>query len=207
MFYSQYKNALYKKSDDLFYKFAGINTWSIEKNIPEDLVEVSNENALKLLQQTRCKIRIPVGVVGTATPTDLQYNAAKQIGEIIANLGFIIICGGRNGVMKAVCEGAQIHNGITIGILPNLDTNEANNFVSIPIATGIGFARNAIIASASFCLISIGGGNGTLSEIAFGLQYNKPVYSILSEFKLNGVNYLDDVNLITKQLFNIIFDN
>lgn len=205
MFHSSTENNLYKIINNILCKFSGINKWTVEKNPPEDLIPVSDSTALNLLQKSAHKIRIPIGVIGTATPTDLHYVTAKKIGETLSYLGFTVLCGGRSGVMKAVCEGVQINNGISIGILPNLDANEANEFVSIPIATGIGFARNSIIASSSLCLISIGGGNGTLSEIAFGLQYNKPVLSLFSEFKINGVIYLNDMNMITKHLINIIF--
>jgi uncharacterized protein (TIGR00725 family) len=80
--------------------------------------------------------------------------------------------------MEAACKGAMDANGLTIGILPSEDTQEANDYVKIPIATGIGIARNIIIVNTAQALISINGGYGTLSEMAFAVQLGKPLFSL-----------------------------
>lgn len=98
-----------------------------------------------------------------------------NIGRDIAKANCILICGGMNGVMEAACKGASENGGLTIGILPTRNKEDANKYVRIPIATGIGFARNAIITSAADGIIAINGKHGTLSEIGFTLGYDKPV--------------------------------
>ncbi|PKP56700.1 MAG: TIGR00725 family protein [Candidatus Altiarchaeales archaeon HGW-Altiarchaeales-2] len=98
-----------------------------------------------------------------------------NIGRDIAKADCILICGGMNGVMEGACRGAVENNGLTIGILPTGNKEDANEYVQISIATGIGFARNAIITSAADGIIAINGRHGTLSEIGYALGYNKPV--------------------------------
>jgi hypothetical protein len=80
--------------------------------------------------------------------------------------------------MEAGCRGTAEHGGISISLLPDATWKAANPCVTIPIATGLGVARNAIIAQAFFCLVAIDGGYGTLSEIAFGLQFGRPVFAL-----------------------------
>ena len=111
-------------------------------------------------------------------------------------MGLMVICGGRKGVMEAVCKGVKENNGISIGLLPEYSIEGANQYVSIPLPTGIGFARNALIASSSYCLIAIGGGNGTLSEIAYGLQFGKKVFSIECNLNADGLIKCDDVQIV-----------
>jgi hypothetical protein len=77
--------------------------------------------------------------------------------------------------------------GVTVGILPDEDDLKANPFVSIPIATGMGIARNAIIARSADAVIAIDGSYGTLSEIAFALQLEKPVFCLNSWNEIPGI--------------------
>ena len=98
---------------------------------------------------------------------------AEEVGRGLAQMGFAVVCGGRHGVMEAVCRGASSVGGMTIGLLPDADPSFANPYVGIVIATGIGEARNALIARASLCLVAIGDSFGTLSEVAFGRQFGK----------------------------------
>jgi uncharacterized protein (TIGR00725 family) len=100
------------------------------------------------------------------------------VGKLIAQSGAVLICGGRGGIMEAVCKGAAEANGLTIGILPGDDISEANTYVKIPIATGLGIARNIIIVKSAQAVISIAGRYGTLSEMAFAAQLGKPLFSI-----------------------------
>ncbi|GAH11670.1 unnamed protein product, partial [marine sediment metagenome] len=90
----------------------------------------------------------------------------------------ILICGGRGGVMEAACKGAKEEKGITIGVLPGNDKENANPYIDIPIVTGMGEARNVIIARSSDAVIAIAGKYGTLSEIAFALRFDVPVVGI-----------------------------
>lgn len=119
-----------------------------------------------------------VGVVGGAACTPEEAILAEEVGRLVARRGALLICGGRGGVMEAACRGARSTGGTTIGILPGDDRDDANRWVSIPIATGLGLARNAIVARAADVLIAVAGGPGTLSEIALGLSMGKAVVSL-----------------------------
>jgi uncharacterized protein (TIGR00725 family) len=119
-----------------------------------------------------------VAVIGGSAPTPEEVVAAKAVGRALAEAGAVLICGGRGGVMEAACQGAKAAGGVTIGILPGTDRREANPYVDIPIVTGIGVARNAIIARTAQAAVAVGGSYGTLSEIAFALAFGVPVVGL-----------------------------
>ena len=102
---------------------------------------------------------------------------AETVGRCIARKGGVLVCGGRGGVMKAVCKGARAENGITIGILPQTK-EEANEFIDIAIPTGIGHKRDFLVVSAGEAVIAIGGRWGTLNEISFAMIFGKPLILI-----------------------------
>jgi len=103
--------------------------------------------------------------------------AAENVGRFIAQRGGVVVCGGRGGIMRAVCKGAKEENGITVGILPE-SKEEANEFVDIPIVTGLGHRRNFLIVDAADAVIAIGGRWGTLNEISFSMVFEKPLILI-----------------------------
>lgn len=119
-----------------------------------------------------------IGVIGAGTCTAEAAELAVEVGREIARRGGLLLCGGLGGVMEAVSSGAKGEGGITIGILPGERSEEANNYIDIPIITGLGHGRNIIIARSSDILIAISGGYGTLSEIAFALLLKKKVISL-----------------------------
>jgi uncharacterized protein (TIGR00725 family) len=123
-----------------------------------------------------------VAVIGASSARDSVLQAAFDTGVEIMKAGFTLICGGRGGVMEASCRGAASiagkSSGRIVGVLPGYDKNEANPYVDLVIATGIGYARNSIIVSSADAVIAIGGGSGTLSEIALAWQYAKPIVVI-----------------------------
>jgi uncharacterized protein (TIGR00725 family) len=102
----------------------------------------------------------------------------------------VLVCGGLGGVMEAACTGAKGGGGTTIGILPGTDRAAANPFVDFAIPTGLGEARNALVVRAADALIAIGGGYGTLSEIAFALKAGKPVVG-LGTWEIEGVEIVE----------------
>jgi hypothetical protein len=160
---------------------AALRTWSpAAPPRPADCIEVTTREAVRRLQsEPRTRIRAPVAVIGPREATATQETAAALIGRSLAELGFAMLCGGKTGVMEAACAGvAAVPGGVSIGLLPDDDAAAANAHVTVPIATGIGVARNAIIARAAFALIAVGGGYGTLSEIALALQFGKTVFTI-----------------------------
>lgn len=121
--------------------------------------------------------KIIVGVMGpgaNATETDLQN--AYQLGQLIAQAGWVLLTGGRNaGVMDAASKGAKAANGLTVGILPTNDTNTISEAVDIAIFTDMGNARNNINVLSSDVVIACGMGAGTASEIALAIKSNKKV--------------------------------
>ncbi|MCC7273653.1 MAG: TIGR00725 family protein [Alphaproteobacteria bacterium] len=149
--------------------------------------EVSDERALAWLQrESGHPFRPPIAVVGPREASAAQVATARQVGELLGGTGFVVLCGGRQGVMEAVCAGVAAAGGISVGLLPDEHWDAANRFVTIPIATGIGVARNAIIARAAGCLVAIGGGYGTHSEMAFALQFGRPVLALLDAPDIAG---------------------
>lgn len=132
-------------------------------------------------------LRVPVGVIGPREASVSQLRAALRVGELLADCGLTVICGGRQGVMQAVCEGVARVGGLSIGLLPGTDASEANHFVSVAIATGIGEARNALVARAAFALVCIGDSYGTLSEVALGRQFGKLVVGLEGAARVDGV--------------------
>jgi uncharacterized protein (TIGR00725 family) len=98
----------------------------------------------------------------------------------------VVVCGGLGGVMEAACRGAKEAGGQTVGILPGSDRAAANEFVDVAIPTGLGEARNALVVRAADALIAVGGGYGTLSEIALALKAGKRVVGVDS-WEIDGV--------------------
>ena len=103
---------------------------------------------------------------------------AEAVGRELARRGATLLCGGLGGVMEAACRGAAIESGITVGILPGSDPASANPYVHIPIATGIGEARNVAVVKSAQAVIAIDGDYGTLTEIAFALKSGIPVIGL-----------------------------
>jgi len=152
--------------------------WEELDTIPAELVPVSETDAVTRLQQQGGRCRVPVGILGGKKASQEQLADALALGTLIAQMGLTLICGGRQGVMEAACKGAAEAGGICVGLLPDENPGTANPYVTIPLATGIGVARNAILTRAALCLVAVGGGYGTLSEIAFGLQFEKRVFGL-----------------------------
>jgi uncharacterized protein (TIGR00725 family) len=138
-----------------------------------------------------------IAVVGGRKVEGALLKEAEEVGRLIAKKGATLVCGGLSGVMEAASKGAKSEGGITLGILPQNDSKEANQYIDIPIATGLGIGRNVIIARTADALIAVGGEYGTLSEIAFALQIGKPVIGIKT-WNIKGVivaeNAADAVN-------------
>ncbi len=119
-----------------------------------------------------------IAVVGGAECSARTYQIAKETGEKIAERGAILLCGGGSGVMEAASKGTVDNNGVAIGILPGNSKYEGNNYLTLSIATGLGEARNAVIARSADGVIAISGEYGTLSEIALAIKMGKPVVGI-----------------------------
>ena len=110
--------------------------------------------------------RFRIAVVGGAQASKVECELAQELGRQLAGLGTLVVCGGGGGVMKAVAQGATEAGGLVIGILPGSDPKSANPWIGIPLATGMGEARTALVGQGAEAVVSVGGEWGTLSEIA-----------------------------------------
>ncbi|GMU67489.1 MAG: hypothetical protein AMXMBFR36_37630 [Acidobacteriota bacterium] len=123
---------------------------------------------------------LQIAVVGAATCDEATLEMAREAGERIAEAGATLICGGRGGVMAAACAGARAKGGRTVGILPGRDENASapNENLDVVLFTGLEQARNQILVLSSAAVVAVGGGWGTLSEIALALKFRVPVVAL-----------------------------
>ncbi|NPV02073.1 MAG: TIGR00725 family protein [Brevinematales bacterium] len=119
--------------------------------------------------------KVQVTVVGDSIEKDINNKIAYEVGKFIAERGWVLINGGRDGVMAASAQGAFDANGIIVSITPDDDLFSANPYSTITIPSGIGFARNMTNVLAGDIIVGIGGGAGTLSELAYAWCYRKPI--------------------------------
>ncbi len=119
-----------------------------------------------------------IGVVGPNDATPEEAARAEEVGTALAGAGAILVCGGLGGVMEGACRGARSAGGVTVGLLPGDDRAAANPWVSVALPTGLGEGRNVLLVRAAQALVAIGGGWGTLSEIALALRAGKTVVGL-----------------------------
>lgn len=118
---------------------------------------------------------------------------AHNLGKKLAKVVDILTCGGLSGTMMAVCQGFQSSGGLTIGILPGYNKKDANAYVDIAIPTGLGLARNVLVVKSADVVVALPGEAGTLSEIAYCLQFEIPVISLQS-WDIPGVIKVETVD-------------
>ena len=121
-----------------------------------------------------------IGVIGAGQATSDGVRQAYRVGQLLAEAGVVLVCGGLGGVMAAAAQGCWEAGGEVIGLLPGGDAGEANPYVTLPIPTNMGHARNVIIAHTAQALIAVEGEYGTLSEMAIGLKLGKTVIQLNS---------------------------
>ena len=132
----------------------------------------------------RSLMGIQIAVIGKEDCTEEEYRAARAAGSAIAGMPAVLCCGGRGGVMEAASRGAREAGGTTVGILP--DTGRGNPYLDVVIRTGMGYGRNAILVLSADAVVAIGGGYGTLSEIAIALKIGKKVFGYRT-WEIEGV--------------------
>ncbi|MCG6115899.1 MAG: TIGR00725 family protein [Mesorhizobium sp.] len=178
---------LFLSSDERVYSADGREfdpwdwNWSVSQRAgpaQAKLRQVDAVEALRAIGRSGRARKVPIGVIGPREATNEQIQTATELGRELANLGLTVICGGKSGVMQAIAQGVHEAGGLCVGLLPEGDWREANPYIGLPIATGIGKARNVLIAQSSAALVAVGGQYGTLSEIAFGLHFDKPVFGL-----------------------------
>lgn len=121
-------------------------------------------------------VRIAVVGGGTVSATDAEV--ARAVGRALAAAGAVLVCGGLGGVMAAAARGCREAGGLTLGLLPGDDPSAANPWVAVPVATGMGEARNVLVVRAGEAVIAVGGAWGTLSEIALARKLGRPVATL-----------------------------
>lgn len=135
-----------------------------------------------------------VAIVGAGQCNAGLAAQARQLGRLLAGQGCAIVCGGLGGVMQAVCQGAREQGGLTIGLLPGLERSAANPHVGIPVATGLGHMRNYLVVLNGDIVCALGGGHGTLSEIALARKIGREVVAVGSWGDIDGVVSVRDVD-------------
>ncbi|MBI4521993.1 MAG: TIGR00725 family protein [Gemmatimonadetes bacterium] len=119
-----------------------------------------------------------IGVIGGSQCSAEEYALSEAVGRNIANAGGVLVCGGLGGVMEAAARGAREAGGLTVGILPGTDAEDANLWIQLPLPTGMGEGRNVLVVRAAQALISVAGEWGTLSEIALARRIGVPVIAL-----------------------------
>jgi len=131
------------------------------------------------LRPRECRrVKPLIAVIGDSVSSPSVLRMAGEVGRLIAREGAILVCGGLGGVMEAAARGAKEGGGLTLGILPGYDPAAANPHIDLAICTGMGHARNAIIAATATALIALEGAYGTLSEMALGLKLGRRVVAL-----------------------------
>ncbi len=138
-----------------------------------------------------------IAVIGESSASPENAMLAEEVGSLLAKANVIVVCGGQEGVMRAVCKGAKKHGGTTVGILPGMNSLDSNEYVDIPICTGLGNGRNLLVTRAGKSVIAIGGSYGTLSEIALALSDSKSVIG-LNTWSLLRDEHLDCGIIVAK---------
>ena len=191
---------LYSPSEDrLFHQRTGaLDPWSwqwppYEETLPSDAKEVSAEEAVRCAyRMKRCR-KLPVAIIGPKKAEAAHLQSAEQLGAALAGLGVPILCGGKLGVMEAAARGAHEAGGLTIGILPDTNWQAANDYISLPLPTGLRSARNYVVACSAVALVAVGGQYGTTTEAAFGLDFGKTVIGLHDAPQIEGVRFVDSV--------------
>jgi uncharacterized protein (TIGR00725 family) len=124
--------------------------------------------------------RVQISVVGydADSCTEGAREAAYRVGRAIAKEGATLVCGGLGGVMEAASKGAHDAGGHSVGIIPSSDSDQANRYCEFVVATGIGKSRNFVVAYSGDAMIVVGGGAGTISEVAAAYQVAKPIVTV-----------------------------
>ena len=188
--YSPSCDALFRGSERLD---PWLLAWSTADERPEDCRPITPLDAMAWLYWRGGARRLPVAVIGPRDASDRQLTTAEALGRRLGELAVPMITGGREGIMEAASRGNLEAGGQPIGILPGDDWREANPYVAVPLPSGLGPARNAVIARAAVALIAVGGGYGTLSEMAFGLQFGRLVVALEDAPEVPGALRFDSL--------------
>jgi uncharacterized protein (TIGR00725 family) len=145
-----------------------------------------------------------VGVIGAGSCSEDIYSLARELGFQIGKKSWALVCGGLGGVMEGAARGCREAGGLTVGLLPGLDRESANPYISVSLPTGLGDGRNLLVVRCADVLISIAGSYGTLSEIALALKGGKTVIGLKTWEAIPGVQYAENcdeaIEMVERQL-------
>jgi len=144
-----------------------------------------------------------VSVVGGRVCSKEVEKIAQELGRKLAKVADILVSGGLSGVMEAVCSGFKAEGGLTIGILPSYNKADANKFVDIAIPTGLGLARNVLVVKSADVVVALPGRAGTLSEVAYCIQFGIPVIT-LGSWDISGVIKLNTVDEVVAKVNELL---
>ena len=144
-----------------------------------------------------------ISVIGGHSCTKEVEQLAQNLGNKLAEVVDILVSGGLSGTMKSACQGFKAGGGVTIGIIPSYDKSDANEFVDIVIPTGLGLARNVLVVKSADVVVALPGEAGTLSEIAYCLQFGIPVIS-LNSWDIPGVIKVETVEEAIKEVKRLL---
>ncbi len=144
--------------------------------------------------------KLQIAVIGyNKDCTDNAKKVAYEVGKEVARAGAVLVCGGLGGVMESACRGAKENDGTTVGIIPQEEFSYANQYCDIVLCTGIGYARDFIVASSGDGIIAVGGGVGTLIELGVGYMTKKTIVAIAGSggvADMYGGKFLDERNRV-----------
>lgn len=144
--------------------------------------------------------KLQIAVTGASDPNPEFIALAAEVGRTIAAREAVLICGGLGGIMEAAARGAKERGGLTIGILPDYRKDSANPFIDVVVPTGLGHARNVLVAASGDLMVALPGSHGTQSEISIALKLGKPVIGIKAWGKILGVRQVNSVEELEKEL-------
>ena len=143
-----------------------------------------------------------IAVFGGRKISDNIYQKAYKLGGLLAKEGYLVYCGGGKGVMEAISKGVSESGGTCVGILKGLTLDGMNDFIKVPIATNMGISRNALLAYNCDAAVAISGQYGTLSEIAYAKQLEKPIIGLHS-WAIEGMENVES----TSEVIQFLKDN
>ena len=140
-----------------------------------------------------------IAVFGGRKISDNIYQKAYKLGGLLAKEGYLVYCGGGKGVMEAISKGVSESGGTCVGILKGLTLDGMNDFIKVPIATNMGISRNALLAYNCDAAVAISGQYGTLSEIAYAKQLEKPIIGLHS-WAIEGLENVESISEVIQFL-------
>jgi uncharacterized protein (TIGR00725 family) len=150
-------------------------------------------------------VRINISVIGGHKVNKEIYDFSYEFGKIAAEKGWTIICGGLGGVMEAVAKGVKEKRGTVIGILPDDNRKNGNEYLTFAIATGLGWMRNSLVIMNGDLIVAINGSYGTLSEISYAFIMDKKVFSYKS-WDIDGVEKISNLNELINKIESYLSD-